>query len=37
MKMLTEKTDSGNPLYLHMACDELRLYGMFEQVRIIKG
>ena len=32
MKVLLTKKDANNPLYLHLACEELRVFGMFEQV-----
>ena len=32
MKLLLSKKDANNPLYLHLACEELRVFGIFEQV-----
>lgn len=32
MKLLLSKRDAGNPLYLHLACEELRVFGVFEEV-----
>ena len=30
MKMLLEKQGSANPLWLTLACEELRVFGIFE-------
>lgn len=32
MKLLLSKREANNPLYLHLACEELRVFGVFEQV-----
>jgi len=32
MRELLKKADSGNPLYLMVACEELRVFGLYEQV-----
>ena len=32
MKLLLTKRDASNPLYLHLACEELRVFGIFEEV-----
>ncbi len=32
MKILMSKREAGNPLYLHLACEELRMFGVFEGV-----
>ena len=32
MKLLLSKKEANNPLYLHLACEELRVFGIFEQV-----
>ena len=32
MKLLLSKREANNPLYLHLACEELRVFGIFEQV-----
>ena len=32
MKILMSKREAGNPLYLHLACEELRMFGVFEEV-----
>ena len=32
MKLLLSKKEAINPLYLHLACEELRVFGIFEQV-----
>ena len=32
LKLLLTKKDAGNPLYLHLACEELRVFGVFEEV-----
>ena len=32
LKLLLTKKDAGNPLYLHLACEELRVFGIFEEV-----
>ena len=32
MKLLLTKKESSNPLYLHLACEELRYFGVFEEV-----
>ena len=34
MKLLVSKKDAHVPLYLSIACDELRVFGLFEKVRI---
>ena len=32
MKILMSKREAGNPLYLHLACEEVRMFGVFEGV-----
>ena len=32
MKLLLTKKEANNPLYLHLACEELRFFGVFEEV-----
>ena len=32
MKLLLSKKDAANPLFLHLACEELRVFGVFEEV-----
>lgn len=32
MKFLMGKRDAGNPLFLKLACEELRVFGKFEMV-----
>jgi len=32
MKELLKKADAGNPLYLMIACEELRVFGIYEQI-----
>ena len=32
MKLLLTKKEAVNPLYLHLACEELRVFGVFEEV-----
>ena len=32
MKLLLSKKDAANPLFLHLACEELRVFGIFEEV-----
>ena len=32
MKLLLSKRDAVSPLYLHLACEELRVFGVFEEV-----
>ena len=32
LKLLLTKKDAGNPLYLHLACEELRVFGVFEEI-----
>jgi len=32
MRELLKKADAGNPLYLTIACEELRVFGLYEQV-----
>ena len=32
LKLLLSKRDATNPLFLHMACEELRVFGVFEKV-----
>ena len=32
MKLLLCKRDATNPLFLHLACEELRVFGVFEEV-----
>ena len=32
MKLLLSKKDATNPLFLHLACEELRVFGIFEEV-----
>ena len=32
MKLLLSKKDAANPLFLHLACEELRMFGVFEEV-----
>ena len=32
MKLLLTKKDAANPLYLHLACEELRVFGIYEKV-----
>ena len=32
MKLLLTKKEANNPLYLHLACEELRVFGVFEEV-----
>ena len=32
MKLLLTKKEATNPLYLHLACEELRVFGVFEEV-----
>ena len=32
MKLLLTKKEAINPLYLHLACEELRVFGVFEEV-----
>ena len=32
MKLLLSKKDAVSPLYLHLACEELRVFGVFEEV-----
>ena len=32
MKLLLTKKEASNPLYLHLACEELRVFGVFEEV-----
>ena len=32
MKLLLTKREASNPLYLHLACEELRMFGVFEGV-----
>ncbi|KAH3766484.1 telomerase protein component 1 [Pelomyxa schiedti] len=32
MALLCEKADASNPLYLELACEELRVFGIFEEV-----
>ncbi len=32
MKLLLTKKEAINPLYLHLACEELRFFGVFEEV-----
>ena len=34
MKLLVSKKEAHVPLYLSIACDELRVFGLFEKVRI---
>ena len=34
MKLLLTKKDAMNPLYLHLACEELRVFGVFEEVSL---
>jgi len=33
MKLLVSKKEASVPLYLSLACEELRVYGVFEKVR----
>lgn len=32
LRLLISKRDAGNPLYLRLACHELRLMGVFERL-----
>ena len=32
MKLLVGKKQAGNPMYLSVACEELRVFGVFEQM-----
>ena len=32
MKLLLSKKEANNPLYLYLACEELRMFGVFEEV-----
>lgn len=32
LKLLLTKKEATNPLYLHLACEELRVFGVFEEV-----
>ena len=32
LKILLSKKDAANPLFLHLACEELRVFGVFEEV-----
>ena len=32
MKILLSKKESGMPLYLTLACEELRVFGIYEKV-----
>ena len=32
LKLLLTKKEANNPLYLHLACEELRVFGVFEEV-----
>ena len=32
MKMILSKRDANIPLYLHLACEEVRMFGVFEEV-----
>jgi len=32
MKLLLSKKEANNPLYLYLACEELRVFGVFEEV-----
>ena len=32
MKLLLTKKEANNPLYLHLACEELRVFGVYEEV-----
>ena len=32
LKLLLSKKDASNPLFLHLACEELRVFGVFEEV-----
>ena len=32
MKLLLSKKDAASPLFLHLACEELRVFGVFEEV-----
>ena len=34
MKLLLTKKEANNPLYLHLACEELRVFGVFEEVTV---
>lgn len=34
MKFLMGKKDAGNPLFLKLACEELRVFGKFEMVSV---
>ena len=36
MKLLVSKKEAGSPLYLTLACEELRVFGVFEEVVKIK-
>ena len=33
MKILLSKKESGMPMYLSLACEELRVFGIYEKVR----
>ena len=38
MKLLLTKKEATNPLFLHLACEELRVFGIFEEVTsFLKG
>ena len=32
MKLLLTKREAGNPLYLYLACEELRIFGVYEEI-----
>lgn len=34
MKLLLSKKDATKPLFLHLACEELRVFGVFEEVSV---
>ena len=33
MKILLSKKEAGMPMYLDLACEELRVFGIYEKVR----
>ncbi len=34
MKLLLTKKEANNPLFLHLACEELRVFGVYEEVTV---
>lgn len=36
VSLITQKKDANNPLFLKIACEELKIFGVFEEVRLFK-